>query len=34
MQMDRNSALNMKTLTRRQFMLPAKHGAWVFLTTP
>lgn len=34
MQMDRNSALNMKTLTRCQFMLPAEHGAWVFLFTP
>lgn len=33
-QIDHNLVLQMKTLTRRQFMLPAEHGAWVFLFTP
>lgn len=34
MQIDQNSALQLKTLARRQFMLPTEHGAWVFLFTP
>jgi hypothetical protein len=34
MQTDRSSLPKFKTLARRQIMLPAEHGAWVFLFTP
>lgn len=33
MQLDQNAVFNIKTLACRQYMLPAEHGAWVFLFT-